>query len=155
MTDGAVFDFSEINALSADFAHAAAAAGPLINSAVSGTSFKVKKAWAEKLEGTPEMPHAARSITYDIATFQGFGHSVIKSEIGAERGRLQAPLVTVLEFGAPGNNLAPHGYGAAALQENDADFQHGLEVALEQAERITANSTGIKNIAGSILRGSY
>lgn len=155
MADQINFDFSELNQLSSDLGETALNAGPLINSAVQRTSINIKKAWADKLEGTPEMPHAARTITYDITTFQGFGVSVIKSEIGAERGRKQAPLVTVLEFGAPGNNLAPHGYGSGALQENEADFQRGLEKALADAEQITARSTGFGNSVSAVLLGGF
>lgn len=123
---GIVFDVHEINQLAADLGDAPAEAGVRIVQAFEVTSTKVKKAWAGKLEGTPDVPHAPRSITYDI---KSDGKS-IESEIGAERGRLQAPIVTVIEFGAPGNNTPPHGYGAGALQENQDDFVHGLELAI-------------------------
>lgn len=126
MADGVSFDFSEINELAADLGNAPAEAGKKIVQAFQVTSTKVKKGWAEKLEGTPDVPHAPRSITYDIAS----DGKTITSEIGAETGRLQAPIVTVIEFGAPGNNTPPHGYGAGALQENQDDFVHGLELAI-------------------------
>lgn len=130
MSDGINFDFSEINALAADLGDAPRDAGKSIRQATEISARKIKDAWAKKLEGTPDVPHGSRSITYDLDAKPGQDKSTITAEIGAEKGRLQAPIVTVIEFGAPGNNLPPHGYGAAALQENQDDFQKGLEIAI-------------------------
>jgi len=124
------FDFSEINQLAADLGKQPALTGKKLRQAVEVTARHVKDAWAKKLEGEPRLPHAPRSITYDIKATPG-DISTIEAEIGAERGRLQAPIVTVIEFGAPGNNLAPRGYGAGALNDNEADFVKGLELAAE------------------------
>jgi hypothetical protein len=124
------FDFSELDKLAADLGKVPDDAGKKIRQAVEVTSRHIKDEWAKKLEGENGVPHAPRSITYDIEAKPG-RTSQIKAEIGAQRGRLQAPIVTVLEFGAPGNNLPPRGYGHAALQENEADFIKGLEIATE------------------------
>lgn len=134
MTDSFSIDFSEINSLVADLGEIADGVGPNVRKAVEVTARNVKDAWAEKLTGENGVPHAPRAITYDITGTPGLDKSVIEAEIGAERGRLQAPIVTVLEYGAPGNNLAPRGYGAGALQENEADFVRGLSIALGDAE---------------------
>lgn len=136
------FDFSELDKLAADLGKVPDDAGPRIRQAVEITSRRIKDAWAEKLRGENGVPHAPRSITYDIGTNVSFlrnalgsgpvdGANQIAAEIGAERGRLQAPIVTVLEFGAPGNNLPPRGYGHGALQDNEADFVKGLTMAAE------------------------
>lgn len=124
------FDFSEIDKLAADIGKVADGSGRKIRQAFEVTSRNVKDEWAKKLQAEKGLPHAPRSITYDIKATPG-SSSVIESEIGAQRGRLQAPIVTVMEFGAPGNNVAPRGYGRAALQDNEADFIKGLELATE------------------------
>lgn len=130
MSDGIKFDLSEINALAADLDDAPRDAGKRIRQAVEISARKVKDAWADKLKGENGLPHAPRSITYDLDAIPGEEQSSITATIGAETGRLQAPIVTVIEFGAPGNNLAPRGYGAGALQETQADFVKGLELAI-------------------------
>lgn len=125
------FDFSEISKLAADIGRVQDDAGPKIRKAVEVTSRNIKDAWADKLRGENGVPHAPRAITYDIKATPGKTVSNIEAEIGAQRGRLQAPIVTVIEFGAPGNNLAPRGYGNGALKDNEADFIKGLEIATE------------------------
>lgn len=130
MADSISFDFSEITSLAADLGTVAADAGRRVGQAVEISARNVKDAWAAKLEGTPDVPHGARTITYDIEAVPGEDKSSVSAVIGAEDGREQAPIVAVLEFGAPGNNLPPHGYGAAALQETEGDFQKGLELAV-------------------------
>lgn len=131
MPDKFSIDFSEIQTLAADLGDVAEGVGRKTRQAVEVSAVNVKKAWAGKLKGEPRLPHAPRSITYDIDVDAVGGKSIISAEIGAERGRLQAPIVTVVEFGAPGNNTAPRGYGAGALQETEADFIRGLELATE------------------------
>lgn len=145
MADGATFDFSQITQLSADLGVAPADAGEKIYKAVTVTSAKIKKTWQQKLSGTPEVPFGPLTITYDVGTNASIfreaktglhaGANEIVSEIGAEDGRKQAPIVAVLEYGSPapypvGRNLPPHGYGAAALQENQDDFENGLLLAI-------------------------
>lgn len=129
MNDSINFDFHEINALAADLGAQPGISGVKIRQAVEITARHVKDTWAAKLKGTEGVPHGARSITYDLEAVAGEEASSISAVIGAEDGRLQAPIVAVLEFGAPGNNLSPRGYGAGALQENQDDFTKGLELA--------------------------
>jgi len=131
MPDNFSIDFSEIQTLAADLGDVAEGAGTRVRQATEVSATKIKKAWAQKLTGENGLPHAPRSITYDVKVDAVGGKSLIGAEIGAERGRLQAPIVTVVEFGAPGNNTAPRGYGAGALQENEADFIYGLEQAID------------------------
>ena len=131
MTDGIGFDFSELDTLAADLGDAPNVAGKKVRQAIEVSARNVKDAWAKKLDGENALPHAPRSITYDIEASPGNEKSTIEAEIGAETVRLQAPIVTVIEFGAPGKNLAPRGYGLAALEETAPDFQRGLEIATE------------------------
>lgn len=155
MPDFLDVDFSEITQISVDLGDAADNIGQYARKALDITALKTKKTWADKLKGEPGLPHASRSITYDITTLQAFGVTVMKAEIGAERGRMQAPIVVVNEFGAPGNNTAPRGYGAGALIENAPDLEEGLLIASEQAERAAGVDSSFTSSIGATLRGSY
>lgn len=155
MTDFLSIDFSEIDQLAADLGEVPRNAGRKIAQAAEISGRNVKKAWADKLKGEPGLPHASRSITYDVTGTQAFGASVIKVEIGAQRGRMQAPIVVVNEFGAPGNNTAPRGYGAAALLETAPDFEEGLLIATAEAERQANIDSSFTKSLGAVLRDSY
>lgn len=155
MTDMLNIDFSEVDQLVADLGDVPRHFGPLANTALKITSIKTKKAWANKLKGEPGLPHASRTITFDMTSTQAFGVTVLKSEIGAERGRLQAPLVVVNEFGAPGNNTAPRGYGAGALIENAPDLEEGLLIASAEAERKAGIDSSFIGSLGAVIDGGY
>jgi hypothetical protein len=150
----ATFDLSGLNQLAADLGNAPKTAGPNIYKAFTVTSARIKKDWQRKLSGMPGVPHGPLTITYDVGasvtgplgvllrtlgveaatTFNGgkyaIGGNHIASEIGAEDGRSQAPIVALEEYGSPVNNLPPHGYGAASLQDNQDDFVNGLLLAI-------------------------
>lgn len=155
MPDFLNIDFSEIDQLSVDLGDVSDNIGRYARTALEVTSGKVKEDWAEKLKDEPRLPHASRTITYDVSSAQAFGVTVLKSEIGAERGRLQAPLVAVNEFGAPGNNTAPRGYGAGALIENAPDLEEGLLKASADAERAANIDSSFRGSVGAVIRGSY
>jgi hypothetical protein len=142
---GVTVDTSQLDRLTADLANAPKAAGPNIRKAFIVSSARIKREWQQKLSGTPGVPHGALTITYDISVgatgvlgdviraFDIGGGALanqIVSEIGAEDGRSQAPIVAVLEYGSPVNNLPPHGYGTAALADNTDDFTNGLLLAI-------------------------
>jgi hypothetical protein len=126
LADSIGFDFSEIVTLTADLGVTTERAGKNAIKAVAVTAGKVKKGWRDKIEGTPDMPLAFLTIDYDVVVN---GWEIV-AEIGSRTGQKQATFVTVNEFGAPGNNSVPHGYGAGALEENSDDFQKGLEIAV-------------------------
>lgn len=146
MGDGATFDLSQLDQLASDLGDAPKNAGPAIYKAFSVTSGFVKKDWQRKLSGMPGVPHGSLTITYDISAnvtgalgvvLRAFGvepassfGNQITSEIGAEDGRLQAPIVALEEYGSPVHDLPPHGYGAASLQNNTDDFVNGLLLAI-------------------------
>ncbi len=137
MADGSV-DFSDIDRLAADLEQVADNAGPLINSAIQVTSLKVKRSAAKKVGRSTTWKAAAGAIDYEIKTFQGFGQSLIQSEIGYDKQRPAGALGNLREFGAPdsdGGPLAPHNDLASALKENQQDFVLGLVKATEDAER--------------------
>lgn len=132
MADGMQFDFSDVLRLAATLDEAPAAASRKIRQAVVVTARHVKDDWREPLKGSVTVPGGAASVSYDISGGEGIRAEEIVAEIGPVLAG-QGPIVGMLEYGTP--STGPTGYGAAALEKNQADFQRGLEIALEQAER--------------------
>lgn len=124
------FDFSEFDQLAADVGEVPKNSGPNLVAAVQVTSINVKEAWANKLKGSPGLNVIAHTVSFDITNFQGFGASVLKSEIGPE-GAGAARLGTISEFG---NSRHPaRGFGRAALEENQDDFERGIAKAIDDS----------------------
>lgn len=95
------FDFSELDRLAADLGTVPAKTGPKIRQALEVTSRHVKDAWRDKLKGSISFKHLPGAVSYDVTTFQGFGASVFKSEIGFDKDKPQGALGTFSEFGKP------------------------------------------------------
>lgn len=133
MADGAEFDFSELDYLSADIAKAASGVNERLQTALGVSAGKIKDAWRDKLEGSETLPALPYAVTYDVDETNLFGVDVIRAEIGFDKTRVQGPLGTISEFGTP--STPPRGFGHAALEENQADFERGVEIALDQALR--------------------
>ena len=131
-------DFSELNELARDLGTVASNAGPRVRRAIDITSQRIKRDWQEPLKGSVTLPGLPYAITYDVTVFQGFGVTVIQSEIGFDKARNQGPLGNISEYGSP--TIGPRGYGLAALQKNEADLDKGLSVALAQAEAALTGS---------------
>lgn len=117
------FDTSELSALAADLGDVPAKVRTNVRKAVEVTARNVKDSWKEPLSGSQSVPGGARSISYDITS----GVEGVTAEIGPEIGGPGA-LVGMLEYGTP--TSGPTGYGHAALQQNEDDFQKGLEIAI-------------------------
>jgi hypothetical protein len=144
MAGGIEFDFSEIQTLAADLGKVPANAGRHIVAAVEETAGDIKTDWRGKLDGARFLPGAAKSISYDLgssgqslireALNSGAGElaNAVTAEIGAKLGG-QGSLVGIVEYGSP--TLAPRGYGAAALKENEQKFAERLAKATLEAER--------------------
>jgi len=133
MADGVEYDLTELDQLSASFGAVPDHVGPNINTAITGTSMGIKKAWQAPLKGSRTLPMLPYAISFDIAVGHFFGASVIKSEIGFDKEKPQGALGNVSEYGTP--TISGRGHGAAALHANEDDFQRGLEIAVELAER--------------------
>lgn len=143
MTD---FDFSQITKLAADLG---TLSGPAVveaaTKAVDQTAGRVQDAWNGKLYREGNAKLTGRSISYDVGIarqfhlFQtdavsGADAATIVAEIGPKRGSgKQAGIVRLLENGSAHN--VPHGYGAGALQEHEADYEAALGVAVLAAEK--------------------
>lgn len=121
------FDFSDVLKLAADLQDAPAKAGENISKAVTVTARKVKDGWRKKLSASEYFAGGARAISYDVTGGNAVRGSEISAEIGAELGGAGS-LVGINEYGSP--TLAPRGYGAGALKENEEDFVRGLEIAV-------------------------
>ncbi len=128
MSDGIRFDFSELDALVADFGKAMKAAPVNVAKAVEVTARHVKDSWREPVSGSEYLPGGASTITYELKGAAGLTGSAISAEIGPEL-RGQGPLVGMLEYGTP--NTGPRGYGLEALRKNQDDFERGIAKAVE------------------------
>ena len=133
MPDGFELDFSDITKLVASL-DAEADVGENVRKAVTVSARHVKDDWQEPLKGSPTIPRGPYAISYDIAG----GNAIRGSEITAEVGPVVGVggvggLIGMLEYGTP--SAGPRGFGAAALEKNQADFQKGIELAVDQALR--------------------
>jgi len=134
MADNLKFDFSDVLKLAADLGQVPDNAGPNIRKAVEVTARNVKETWRDLLKGSTRIPRGPSSISYDISGVSAVSGSSVTAEIGPTVGAGGVGgLVGMLEYGTP--STAPTGFGAGALQKNEGDFQKGLEIALQQAER--------------------
>jgi hypothetical protein len=129
---GIGFDFSEVLKLAADLGEVPDKAGPNIRKAVEVTARKIKDDWRNEVAGSNLAPGGESAISYDLRGGNAIRGSEITAEIGPELGGAGS-LVGLVEYGTA--TSGPRGYGAAALERNQEDFQKGLEIALEQAER--------------------
>lgn len=132
MRDSFELDFSDVVKLAASFVDLEVDIGENVRKAVIVTARHVKDDWQEPLKGSPTIPRGPYAISYDIAG----GNAVRGSEITAEIGPVVGVggvggLIGMLEYGTP--STGPRGFGAAALEKNQADFQKGLEIAVDQA----------------------
>lgn len=102
--------------------------GKFLRKAVEVTARHVKDSWKDRLKGSPHVPGGPASITYDLKP----GRDGMGAEIGPELGRGQASIVGILEVGSA-SHVSPRGFGLAALHDNEADFEHGIELAVDDA----------------------
>lgn len=131
--DGFTVDNSELDRLAADLDAAADGIEPFLVKALKVTSLNIKKGSARKVGRRRHFRQAAQAINFDIVKFQGFGASVVQSEIGYDKERPAGALGNLVEFGAPGspNALTPGSELVSTLHENEADFERGVTAALD------------------------
>lgn len=126
------YNFAELGALAADIGTAIPGGKKNFQQALTVTARHVKDDWNSKLYNDGHADRTGKAITYDVGSFEGFGGSTIEAEVGAVRGSgRQAGVVRLLENGSIHNGA--HGYGAAALHENEGDFEHGIQTAIDDA----------------------
>ena len=124
-------DFSELMQLAADIEHGGEAISGNVRKAVQVTSHKIKEDARASVRGRKGLGHAANAITYDTKE----SASGVESEIGYDKGRGAGKLGNLIEFGAPnsGNQLSPSHDLGNSLLNNEDDFVHGLERAVDDA----------------------
>ncbi len=124
-------EFSELMTLSRDLEQGGEAISGNVRKAIQVTSQKVKEDARASVRGRKGLGHAANAITYDTTeSLDG-----VEAEIGYDKGRGAGKLGNLIEFGAPnsGNQLAPSHDLGNALLNNEGDFVHGLEKAVDDA----------------------
>lgn len=131
MADGFDIDFSELDQLAADLAQVASSAGKYVRDAVDESSLHIKNDWRERATGMRGLGQYPRYISYSFVGFQGFGATVLKSEIGPTK-RGQGNLGAIVEYGSPTFNA--RGYGEAALAKEQDTYTELLDRALKNAE---------------------
>lgn len=144
----AEIDNSDFSKLAADLGNAPRTAGPFLAQAIEVTARNVKDTWRDNAKGMPHAPAFPYSITYDVGVGydQSVGQAVsslltggistargttLRAEIGPDKNRAQGALGNLIEYGSVNNS--PMGLGHGALQANEADFEKGVEKAIDDA----------------------
>lgn len=124
MSDNISADFSELTQLAADLTRSAAVDPDNVRKLLQVSATNVKKGWADRLKGSAYASGAPASISYDI--------DGASAEIGPELTG-QGPIAGLIELGSPAKNLAPHGFGLAALDDERDGFEEGAGKVLDAA----------------------
>lgn len=98
-----------------------------LRKAAQVTATKIKADARSRISGHKYLPQYPYSITYDTKITP----VSVEVEIGPDRAREQGPLGRIIEFGTAKNAPLPH--MGPALEANTDDFQHGVEIAVQQA----------------------
>jgi len=133
VSDEIQIDVSALDKLSADLGTVPDGSGKRIRQAVEVGARNVKDSWKTKISGSRGVSRGAASISYDIKGTAAASGSEVSAEIGPVLSGPggQGPIVGQVEMGTP--TLAPRGYGLAALKEEEADLEKGLDLAIDQA----------------------
>lgn len=124
-------EFSELMQLSRDLEQGGEAISGNVRKAIHVTSQKVKEDARASVRGRKGLGHAAHAITYDTKE----SSAGVESEIGYSKDKPAGKLGNLIEYGAPnsGNQLSPSHDLGNALLNNEEDFVHGLEKAVDDA----------------------
>lgn len=132
MADNFAADFSDVTRMAGIFTDVPKQIKSLVPKALAVTARHIKDDWKEPLQGSATVPQGARAISYDIDKNTIFGTDIYRAEIGPEL-KGQGAIVGILEYGTP--STTARGFGAAALEKNQGDFEKGMQIAVEQAEK--------------------
>jgi len=121
------FDYSDISKLAVDIDVATADASKNVAKAVEVNARNVNDTWRDKLKGSATLPGLPYALSYELSE----SSSGVDAEIGFDKGRRQGALGNISEYGTP--KTAPRGFGLASLNENQEDFERGIEIAIDQA----------------------
>ena len=120
-------DFSELMTLAADLEAGSEALSGNVRKAIQVTSFKIKKDAQATAGQRRQIGHAAPSIHYETKE----SSSGVEAEIGYDKDDGAGELGALIEFGSP--TFTPSHDLGNALLNNEEDFVHGLELAVEDA----------------------
>lgn len=130
MADGFDIDFSELTQFAASLGEVDRVTNGNVRNALEVSARHVRDDWRDPLMGSATVPAGAYSVTYDVEGSLLFGGRVMRADIGPELGRAQGAIVGLLEEGTP--TVGPRGFGLAALQANQDDYERGLTIAVEE-----------------------
>lgn len=141
-------EFDELMELSKDLSDAPATLPKHLTKAFKVTARHVKDDARKSVRGRKGFGHAANAIDYELKAFQ----DGLEAEVGYDKDKPAGELGNLIEFGAPnakahmlknGRNvpvpgaparpLAPSHDLGNALLNNEDDFEHGIEHAINDA----------------------
>lgn len=142
MPDGIEANSSDLGKLSADLGKAPTASSRNLRAAIEVTARNVRDVARTNASGMAHAPAFPSSITYDWAGdthgggalgafVGGSGAYDLEMEIGPDKDRPQGSLGNLIEYGSVNN--PPQGIMHGALQANEADFEAGVEKAIDDA----------------------
>lgn len=153
MADGISIDFAAIEKLAGDFDTVSHIVGPHIRSAVMGTAGNIVRDTRKSVRsGDARWKALGGAVGYDVFAGSAFGGTVVQADVGYDHGGA-GELGNVREYGTP--RVAPHNDLGNALKANEADFEHGLEEAVADAQSVLAAGSSIGAAARAVIRGSF
>lgn len=114
---------SDFSKLAADVGTATVWAEEYLRKALSVTARNVRDTARKNATGMAHATAFPYSITYDVGA--------TGAEIGPDKDRPQGALGNLIEYGSVNN--PPQGIMHGALQANEADFERGIDRAVEDA----------------------
>jgi len=125
-------DAEDFSKLARDLGDVPERSGRTLRQAIEVTARHVRDTARENATGMSHAPAFPYSITYDI---EGSGSratgSQLSAEIGPDKDRPQGALGNLIEYGSVKN--PPQGIMHGALQANEADFERGVDRAIDDA----------------------
>lgn len=140
MADGVSIDVSDVTRLAADLGAVQGEIEKPLKSALAFAAQNVKKDAQSAVFADKFFKAAGAAISYDVTVHA----QDVTAEVGYDKDRPAGELGNLREFGAPdaqafGNPfapnvpLAPHNDLQNALEREQADFEHGIDVAVDDA----------------------
>lgn len=133
-------DLSELAQLTRDLGEAPEKAGPFLVSALKFTAVNIKKDAAKSVGQSTHWKAAAGAIDFDVDAIASNAGSSLTVEVGYNKDKPAGALGNLREFGAPDATyggksapLAPSNDLLLALEANEADFEHGIDLAIDDA----------------------
>ncbi|WP_345750109.1 hypothetical protein [Microbacterium rhizophilus] len=143
-------DNSDLSKLASDLGSLPEQTGKFAMQALEVTARNVRDTARENAQGLEHAPAFPYSITYDVGIGydQSLGQaaaslvtgsirsaraSTLTAEIGPDKERPQGALGNLIEYGS--RNNPPQGIMHGALQANEADFERGIDRAIDDGLR--------------------